>query len=343
MSIAISNQGSCGTGMGDTTGTLGLQSFSSPGGVTLHFINADTAKQNGIAAYSNTKGSFVPTRDGFTGVLHYLTNTEDGWFADYWRHDAIFVQTGGTITGKIVSAGTPFGTVAVAGTLKRPGLPRRPQLWMLGWNATDLHCGHDLASAGTVFGLGGDASGRVLVVTDGGSGNIDAQWFDENCTAMTGAFRLITGFQAGANTWFETAPLIDGGVAVRRVDQQNEVDGRPFRAAQWLLMVAAGGATPQTAPKWLSDRPNTNMALARSGHAYAMLPMGAPGADCAQKIEVMAPDGTACGSFDATIASGTCRTEDLALTLEGTPVQLLPNNLSSPNTCSYRWWAHALH
>jgi len=58
--------------------------------------------------------------------------------------------------------------------------------------------------------------------------------------------------------------------------------------------------------------------------------------------EVMAPNGAACGSFDATIASGTCRTEDLGLTLDGTPVQLLPKNLSSPNTCSYRWWAHAL-
>jgi hypothetical protein len=259
MSIAISNQGSCGTGMGDTTGTLGLQSFSSPGGDTLHFINADTANQNGVAAYSNTKGSFVPTRDGFTGVFHYLTNTDDGWVADYWRHDAFSVQSGSVIHGNIVSAGTPFGTVAIAGTLNWADRARRPQLWMLGWNETDLRCGHDLASAGTVFGLGGDANGRVLVVTDGGSGNIDAQWFNENCTAMTGAFRLITGFQAGANTWFETAPLVEGGVAVRRVDQQNDIDGRPFRAAQWLLTVRAGSATPQTAPKWLTDRPNTNM------------------------------------------------------------------------------------
>jgi len=51
----------------------------------------------------------------------------------------------------------------------------------------------------------------------------------------------------------------------------------------------------------------------------------------------------ACGSFDATIASGRCRTEDVGLTLEGTPVQLLPKNLFFADTCSYRWWAHALH
>src|SRR6266481_7354591 len=59
-SIAISNQGSCGTGMGDTTGTLGLESFGASGGDTLHFVDADTANQNGVAVYSNTKGSFVP-------------------------------------------------------------------------------------------------------------------------------------------------------------------------------------------------------------------------------------------------------------------------------------------
>ncbi len=336
------NQGSCGTGMGDTTGTLGLESFGASGGDTLHFVNADTANQNGVAVYSNTKGSFVPTRDGFTGVFHFQTNTSNGWFADYWRHDAVFIQSGRLIEGDIVVAGTPFGTVSIAGTFGESGLPRHHQLMVLGWNEAFVRCSHDLASPGTVFGMGGDANGRVLVVTDGGSHNIDAQWFDENCAAMTGVFRLITGFQAGANTWFATAPLVDGGVAVRRVDQQNDSEGRAFRTAQWLLAVGAGSATPQTAPKWLTDRPNTNMALARSSRAYAMLPMGAPGADCAQKIDVMAPDGTACGSFDATIASGSCRTEDLGLTLEGTPVQLLPKNLSSANTCSYRWWAHAL-
>jgi hypothetical protein len=283
----------------------------------------------------------VPTRDGFTGVFHYLTNTEDGWFADYWRHDAAFVQSGRTIIGKIVSAGTPFGTVAIAGTLNWAGLARRPQLWMLGWNATDLHCGHDLASAGTVFGLGGDANGRVLVVTDGGSGNIDAQWFDENCTAMTGAFRLITGFQAGANTWFETAPLIDGGVAVRRVDQQNDGTGRPYTTSRWLVTVPLGATRATAAPQWLTSRPDTNMAIVRSGRAYAMLPLGAPAAICGQMIDILASDGTQCGSFAVGLESGLCRTEDVTLALDGTPIQLRPR-ASFPGSCAYRWWPSAL-
>jgi hypothetical protein len=92
----------------------------------------------------------------------------------------------------------------------------------------------------------------------------------------------------------------------------------------------------------MTDRSNTNFAIARSGRAYAVLPMGGPDASCAQKVEVLAPDGTACGSFDTTIASGSCRTEDMGFGQDGTPVQLMPRNLSSAGTCYYRWWPHAL-
>lgn len=342
MSIANYTSATCGAGMGDLTGTLGLESFDSPAGDTLHIVDSNTGMQAGVASYGGAKGFFMPTRDGFIGAFHYLTNPTPYWFAQYWRHDGAFVQSGRGIVGTSLFSGTPFGTVAIAGNFNWQGLPARPQLWMIGWNQTDVQCGHDLASAGTVFGLGGDANGRVLVIIDGGGGTISGQWFDETCTAMTGVFTLISGFSAGANTWFETAPLIGGGVAVRRVDQQNDADGRPYRTAQWLVKVQAGSATPQPAPKWLTDRPGTSMAIARSGNAYAMLPLGAPDADCAQKVEVIAPDGTACGSFDATIASGGCRTEDLALGLDGTLIQLLPKNLRGSNTCAYRWWPHAL-
>ena len=92
----------------------------------------------------------------------------------------------------------------------------------------------------------------------------------------------------------------------------------------------------------MKDRPNTILALARSGRAYAVLPMGAPNADCRQKVGIVAPDGTSCGSFDISIAAGTCRTEDVGLSLDGTPIQLMPKELAQPNTCAYRWWQHAL-
>src|SRR5438034_4964425 len=55
---------------------------------------------------------------------------------------------------------------------------------------------------------------------DGGGASISAQWFDANGTALTGEFVIIREFQAGPNTWFETAPLIGGGLVVRRSEER---------------------------------------------------------------------------------------------------------------------------
>src|SRR5207237_7481019 len=135
-----------------------------------------------------------------------------------------------------------------------------------------------LAAKGAVFGLGLDQQNRALVITDGGNGAaITAQWFDAQGTALTGEFVLIASFTAGQNTWFETAALIGGGIAVRRVDQQNDADGRAYQTSQWLVTVAPGAASAQAAPQWLASRSNTRMQLARGGKAYAFLPLGAPG------------------------------------------------------------------
>src|SRR5205823_9096123 len=133
-------------------------------------------------------------------------------------------------------------------------------------------------------------------------------------------------FVSGTNTWFETASLIEGGVAVRRVDQQNDANGRPYTTSQWLVTGALGATHASPAPQWLASRPNTNMAIVRSGRAYAMLPLGAPAAVCGQMIDIVAPDGTLCGSFAVGLESGQCRTEDVTLAFDGTPIQLRPRD-----------------
>jgi hypothetical protein len=336
--------------MGDPNGALGLENFNSglrmPNQVFpaeyLHIVDSVSGQQVAVASHVGDLGSFAPTRDGFIGFLRHVGPPLNGigGTVEYWDHLGNHTRSDTLFGGPTVFAGTPFGTALLAGDFHFFSDPSAHQLWMLDANSAVKRCGALLDSAGNVLGLGGTQDGSALVITDAGNGNIDAQWFGNTCTPLTGAFRLITAFQAGSNTWFETAALIGGGIAIRRLDQ-HETSTVGYRTAQWLVTLAApGNRAPASAPQWLTDRPNTNLAIARSGAAYALLPMGAPDVDCAQKVDVVAPDGTSCGSFDASIASGKCRTEDFGLGLDGTPVQLLPR--SSADTCDYRWWPTAL-
>jgi hypothetical protein len=307
--------------------------------VTLHIVDAATQQQKNVTYnYDGMDGRFTQQPNGFTGVMK--APNADIWSLHYWNRDGVYVSASQTLYGKVAYMGSPAGGVLLAGdfTNNSPGSPRH-QAWFFGLDASTRWT-HDLLGPGAVFGLGCDLSNACLVITDGGSGNISGQWFDSNGTALTGQFTLLGGFQAASNTWFETAPLIGGGVAVRRVDQDDS--GRPFQRAAWLVTVGAGRIDAQPAPQWMKDRPNTQLAVARSGKAYALLPMGAPNGDCAQKVEVIAPDGTSCGAFDISVAGGKCRTENVSLSLDGTPIQLMPRELSQPNTCSYRSWLHAL-
>jgi len=200
-----------------------------------------------------------------------------------------------------------------------------------------------LAASGTVFGAGVDALGRSLVITGGQlAGSVTAQWFDRDGTALTGEFELLTGFVPGASTWFEATPLIGGGLAVWRMDFSSTTH------AQALVTVASGKPSVTPAPAWLVARPDTRPQIARGGRAYAMLPFGANGVACNQRLEVVAPDGTSCGATDYPIAAGTCDTRDLTVAADGTVIQGLPlsmeawNPLDSRHSCSWRYWPGAV-
>jgi len=98
----------------------------------------------------------------------------------------------------------------------------------------------------------------------------------------------------------------------------------------------------------LVARPDTRPQIARGGRAYAMLPFGANGVACNQRLEVVAPDGTSCGATDYPIAAGTGDTRDLTVAADGTVIQGLPlsmeawNPLDSRHSCSWRYWPGAV-
>jgi hypothetical protein len=244
----------------------------------------------------------------------------------------------------------PNGGAALAGTIHIEGQKDQRRVMKFDEKAAILW-ERDLPTDTTVFGLGVDLNGRTLVIQDGYaqcSGCILAQWFDRDGTPLTGNFNLLTGFSAGPATWFETAPLIDGGLAVRRVDAEQSSQTQGFHS-QWLVTVDGGKNTIQAAPDWMKARPDTNLSPARARSAYAVLPNGGFGQPCSQDLELLSKSGNSCAKWTLDIASGrTCDTLELRLGLDGTILQRLPgqlesrDNLGRVKTCTLRFWPAAL-
>jgi hypothetical protein len=203
-----------------------------------------------------------------------------------------------------------------------------------------------IASAGAVFGAGMDLSSNVLLVTDGsarsGAGAISAQWISSSGKDLTGEFQLLSGFQAGSNTWFEVSPLIGGGVAVRRVDAADSA-GKDL-SSQYLCVVATGGTQCNAPPDWLASRRNARIEPIRNATAYALLPDPATVSDCKQTVELLNGTGASCASKDLPMASGACRTRALEVGTDGTLIQPLADQAWScgpgdrPCRATWRWW-----
>src|SRR5438876_1391121 len=253
----------------------------------------------------------------------------------------------------------PQGGVAVTGAIAAagvPGLSRGPyplQLMAGNEDGTIRFGPRRLALNSAVFGMGVDLNRRILLVQDGfsicGGGCIVGQWYGADGNPATGTFTMIEHLVPGPATWFEMAPLIGGGLAVRRMDAKASGNLRGFTST-WLMTVESGCATIRPPPDWMTSRPNTDLAVARNKRAYAVLPNGQDGERCTQRLELVSASGNACGSWDLTMAgSGSCDNWALRLGLDGTVLQRLPAQLEryldSANrgrTCTVRFWPAAL-
>ena len=184
-----------------------------------------------------------------------------------------------------------------------------------------------------------------VILFDGGSGRIMAQWFDANGAPMTGEFEVIHNFAAGHNTWFETAPLVGNSVVVRRVDAP---DSSERRTSQWLNLLPSGVARVEAAPEWLISRPNTQLQLIRSQRAYAALPTTQDLSSCVQKVDVISPSGNSCGTVSLAVDGSACTTRELRMARDGTLMQMLPNDRehdltsAGARSCTMRFWPAAL-
>ena len=202
-------------------------------------------------------------------------------------------------------------------------------------------------NVGLVFGGGLDLVGNAIVITDGsakfGAGSISAQWLSSLGKDLTGEFQLISGFQAGSNTWFEVSALGGGGVAIRRVDAADSTGAN--QTSQYLCVVQAGDTSCGGVPDWLASRRNIRIEPVRNGAAYAALPDPGGVSDCRQTVELIDVNGASCGTMDLPMASGACTTRPLAVGKDGTLIQPLADPAWScgpgdrPCRATWRWWS----
>ena len=339
--------GQCGLAIANGFGTIAQMKTDMAAHPSWFFIDASTG--NNRSTYSVWHGDLWPVPGDLNNRDVFYGYVDEG--AQNFHLSAIDPSNGAVsattpsfhlYSDEHAQAGDPRGGMFIAGAIQLPdGRPNRRRVM-----TQQPRVGpRDLPRDAPVFGLGGDLNFKILVIQAGDcDGCIDGQWFDGDRQPIGDPFRLLNGFVPGQNTWFETAPIIGGGVAIRRVDFGPQV--YPYQS-QWLVTLASGSHDPQPAPQWLASRPNTNLALARNGKAYAVLPNGERGGACEQRLELVSPSGNSCASWTLNLTSGSCDTSELRLGMDGTilqhtPTELERNPYGRPQSCTLRYWPAAL-
>jgi hypothetical protein len=178
-------------------------------------------------------------------------------------------------------------------------------------------------------------SGRV-------AGEVDARWFGPGARPVTGLFTLLTGYVSaggdpGRSTAIEVAPAVGGGVLLSRVETSASPAGAISHTRQ-VCLLAVGSTSCAPAPAWMLRRSDTRLHVVRGGRAWAAVALQGPGLECADTVEVIAPDGTSCGSVELRMASGTCDRLPLGIGRDGTVVQTVPRGVLTPSGIGWRWW-----
>lgn len=328
-------------GTADGQGTLALFAVSagSPGWGNVEFVSS-TGSHLG---YFNERGAYR-----FDPLGAGVASTACPPFAG-GNCDVHGVGTdGGALGGAHVALGQPTGAFPPLGSQflivgpfqewgTPPGAP--PEARWLDVAANPVTKGSSpLASANAVVGAGTDGAGNSLVAFAGhANGEIEAQWFAPQARPLSGLFTLLAGFDSGPNTWIEVTPALGGGVLVSRVD----ADARAVDEHTRHLCLSRAGATRcSPAPDWMERFTDRRLRLVRGGRAWAAITVRRTSVDCADTVELLAQDGTSCGSVELRMASGTCDRLDLAIGLDGTVVQTNAPGLHMPNgdNGGWRWW-----
>jgi hypothetical protein len=254
-------------------GTLASAATSNvAGALAIACSNADVGPSPGFALFAQAPAGYaaaVHLGDSAVPSLAGFVATQTG-FNGRPPSDLVFFDASGAQKAS-VSEGTAFvGPAAVevatvvSGTLMLQqysfdGKPRgAPQT--VG------------AAAGSVLLDGAtDNLGHTLVIWGSyGDTSTSARWFAPDGSPETAAFQL----ESAASTIGHSQALADGGIAIGA-----------STGARWRSIITAGSTIPAPAPAWLAAQ-DSSFTVVRSGRAMAF------------GNQIVAPDGTACGTLD---------------------------------------------
>jgi hypothetical protein len=297
-----------------------------------------------IGTGGDLNGFFFPTTSGFLSVT---SSSSAGLFDPTI---VAFDSSGTVLSSQTHLQTTPALFIARGNRLLAVGgfVATLPQtIEELDDTATPLWGPNALPLQAAVYGAGIDDLGRVLVLQDGSSlgSAVAAQWLDENGAAITSSF-AVPGVSAPQQSvfvlnsqFFDTLPLVGGGLAIRT-------------SSQWMAVIPSGSTAVQPAPAWLAAHGGDALQrLPDSRPGYAVLPKRATVAPCAQQVALISPAGNFCGAEELPIDANTCTTRDVTLGLDGTLLQMLPGDREQNplpgrddvHTCTLRYWPAALH
>jgi len=318
----------------------------------------DATPQNTAVDFTAPEGTFLaydigenlrdiqPLGRGFAGT-GYIDGSQGEYTVRflYGNHVMFDVEVHRAWGFPFVATDPSNSGFVVAGTF-RDNYPSRAQTearWMAQGTLPSPLASAPLASTEPIMVAGMDRDGNMLVIFNGHvAGQLEAQWFSPGAGPLTGLFAWMTGFVPGPDTWLEMTSALGGGILITRFDAGNL--GRDVHARH-LCQIATGGTTCQALPQWMENRPDTRLRVVRGGRAWAAFTTQGEGVDCSDTIEIVAPDGTSCGSTELRMAPGTCDRLGLTIGPEGTVVQTLPRGVRMPDgdDVGWRWWPRMLH
>jgi hypothetical protein len=315
--------GGCGEAFADGHGDIALRwaDFSSPA-YTWQLITPGGTLAAKVGGWVGTL--LIPQTDGFV-------------FGPVAGSDFLFQLGLIDVRGKKIGPETPavgYGRVAVApgggfvivGSLSAALGSPASKVWAFNSDTTvrwksDL----DAVTAGV------DVDGNTLLLLSDGSG----QWIASDGTPIGARFALDTA--DWRFTELDLLPLGGGGIAVQRYD----FSLRPA-VRRWVALAFPGESVARAVPGWLAAKQDLRLWVGLGGRATVVLPRAGTLDICSQSVEILAPNGERCGSYQLSLSSSSCTSRDVQLGLDGTLIQQLPSALEravgTGSTCTLRYW-----